>query len=109
MNHTSEQTASTQMHATATAPERTKVKKSDIVLRVMALRAEVADAERKILAALATALDQRSLALHKWDAAIDVHLAERIVRHVSSVKGNLPLPAIVQDVDILVSRYEREC
>lgn len=82
-----------------------QLKKSDIVTRVITIRSGIVPSEKKITKDVSSALVQRGLKLEKWDASVDTGLAQRMIKHISSVKGSLSIPQLVQDIDIMVSRW----
>ena len=97
------------MNQTLTSPDsalhRDRIMKSDIVVAVMALRSEILLTDKKkILDGLVAALKRRSLILEAWDKDVDPELARGIIKHVGSVKGELSIYGVIQDIDIILKR-----
>lgn len=80
------------------------MKKSKIVLAIIALRSATAPIEKKIIVELSCALNQRATTLTKWERDVDADLAQSIIRHIVGVKRQLSMHGIVQDIDILLDR-----
>ena len=82
------------------------MRKSEIVIAIMARRKEIPPAENKIIKSLSSALKYFSTDLTKWDGDVEETLSQGIIRHVSSVRGDLSMQGVVRDIDIIIKRME---
>ena len=80
------------------------MRKSQIVIAILALRKEIPPTQDKILKSLSSALKYHSLALDNWDGDVEPTLAQGIIRHVSSVRGELTMQGLIRDIDIMLKR-----
>ena len=80
------------------------MKKSDIVIAIIALRSGVSPPAKKVLRELSSALKRRSTHLKDWDHPIDATYSQRIINHIRSVRGMITMQGVVSDIDILVTR-----
>ena len=96
--------ASTYNHNHQVLPEGYHMRKSDIVIAIIALRTGVAPSQKQILKDLSLELKYRSWSLEIWDQHVDPNLTPRIIKHVGSAKGELTMQALVGDIDIMVGR-----
>ena len=80
------------------------MKKSDIVIAILAMRSGQAPANHKILRDLSLALKYCSQDLERWDERLDPDLAVGIIKHVSAVRGELTMAILVRDIDLLLKR-----
>lgn len=80
------------------------MKKSEIVLAIIALRSATAPIEKKIIIELSSVLNQRATTLTNWECDVDADLAQKIIKHIVGVKRHLSMHGIVQDIDILLKR-----
>lgn len=87
-----------------TVLSRPLMRKSDIVVAIIALRSGLPPTDKKIRNGLFSALKHRSLVLEKWDDDVDADLAKGIIKHVGSVKGALSMHGVIQDIDIILKR-----
>lgn len=87
-----------------TVLSRPLMRKSDIVVAIIALRSGLPATDKKIRNGLCSALKHRSLVLEKWDDDVDADLAKGIIKHVGSVRGALSMHGVIQDIDIILKR-----
>jgi hypothetical protein len=80
------------------------VKKSDIFIAIVLLRAEKQRSERAILKDLSEVLEHLSMELKQWDGNVDPLLGTQIITKIGSTKSDLSLDQIVRDIDILSKR-----
>jgi hypothetical protein len=80
------------------------MRKIEIVFAIMAVRTATPPPENQILKSLSSALKAHSVVLHHWDADVELKLAQGIIRHVSSVRGNLTMQGLIRDIDIMLKR-----
>lgn len=80
------------------------MKKSDIVIAILAMRSGQVSSSHKVLRNLSSALRYSSLDLERWDQPVDPDYAVHIIKHISSVRGALTMAMLVQDIDLLLNR-----
>jgi hypothetical protein len=95
---------STNMNNPQPTPGGYPMKKSDMVIAILALRSGVAVSGKKILKDLAIALKYRSLTLAKWDREVPPGNTHRIIHQIGSVRGQLTMQAVIGDIDKLLVR-----
>lgn len=80
------------------------MKKSDIVIAVVIRRSKTPVSEKQIRKDLASVLNHLSLDLVNWDLEVDTVIANGVMKHVGSVKGELSLEQLVLDIDTMLKR-----
>ena len=80
------------------------MKKSDIVKAIISLREGIRPTEKRVYDTIASALTYSSVSLEAWNEWVDPDLAHGIIKHVSSVRGQLSQHALIQDIDIILKR-----
>ena len=85
-------------------PNAYPMKKSDMVLAIVSGRSEKPLSEKQIRKQLAAVLTELSLNPDEWDQDVDSDVAEGVIKHVGSVRGDLSLQDIVKDIDRILKR-----
>jgi hypothetical protein len=80
------------------------MRKSEIVFAIIAVRTDTPPPANQILKSLSSALKCHSLLLDNWDGDVAPELAQVIIRHVSSVRGELTMQGVIGDIDIILKR-----
>ena len=80
------------------------MRKSEIVIAVIARRSATPPPENQVLKSLSSALKYQVPILDMWDRDVDPELAKGIIRHISSVRGDLTMHALIRDIDIILDR-----
>ena len=80
------------------------MKKSDMVIAIVSGRSEKPLTGKQIRKQLASVLTDLSLNPDEWDHDVDKNIAEDVIKHVSSVKGELSIHDIVRDIDRILKR-----
>ena len=80
------------------------MKKSDIVVTVIIRRSERPLIEKQVLRDLSSVLEDLSINRDKWDHDVEPIIAEGIIKHMGSVRGELSLEDLVMDIDLILKR-----
>ena len=81
------------------------MKKSEIIVAVVVRRTEKTLQEKQLLREVNNILTELSTT---FDHDIDAIIAEGIIKHMGSVRGELTLRDLIVDIDLILKRITRE-
>jgi hypothetical protein len=80
------------------------MKKTDIVIAVVALRSKRPPTHQQIRKDIAVVLKHLAIKPDLWDLEVEEVIAEGLIKHVGSVKGELSLQDLILDIDMILKR-----
>lgn len=80
------------------------MKKSEIFVAVVILRARTPQKPTEIFKDLLSILNIRSLELKSWEQEIEKVIADGIVKQLTTVRGDLRYEDIIADIDLILKR-----